>query len=33
MFRQEDHTWEAMRLNYENIRKQIADWLTSVEND
>jgi hypothetical protein len=33
LFRKEDNTWEAMRLNYETIRKTMADWLTSVIND
>jgi len=33
LFRKEDNTWEAMRLNYETIRKTMSDWLASVEND
>ena len=33
LFRKEDNTWEAMRLNYELIRTTMSDWLDSVEND
>jgi hypothetical protein len=33
LVRGEDSTWEAMRLNYETIRKTMAEWLASVEND
>jgi hypothetical protein len=33
LIRGEDNTWEAMRLNYETIRKTMSDWLASVEND
>lgn len=33
LFRREDHTWEAMRMSYESIRKTVSEWLASVEND
>lgn len=33
LFRYEDNTWEAMKLNLETIHRTISDWLTSVEND
>lgn len=33
LFRKEDQTWEAMRLRYDQMRKIISDWLSSVEND
>lgn len=33
VIRGEDHTWEAMELQYQMMRNTISDWLTSVEND
>jgi hypothetical protein len=29
----EEHTWDAMRIQFEKIKKTIEDWLKSVEND
>ena len=33
MFRGEDNTWEAMKLNLETMHSTISDWLTSVKDD
>lgn len=33
LVRQEDHTWEAMRIQLDTIRGTITEWLSSVEDD
>jgi len=33
LFRQEDSTWEALRINLATMKKTIEAWLASVEND
>jgi hypothetical protein len=33
LFRAEDQTWEAMKLNHEMIHKTISDWLATVVDD
>lgn len=33
LFRREDNTWEAMKLNLETIHRTITEWLASVSDD
>lgn len=33
LFRREDSTWEALKIQYQVIHQTITEWLASVEND